>query len=693
MRNSVEMGFRWCRVRASFVLVLVLVCAVALLAADDVLTPHHIAKLRSVTEAVISPDGAEIAYVLSVPRRPGKDKDGPAWAELHVVDRAGNSRRFVTGEVEVSRVNWTPDGKEIAFLAKREADNYKALYLIPRDGGEARRLIHHLADIKEYSFSADGKQVAFLAEDAEPEEEKKLKEQGFSQEIFEEDWRPVRVWIAETAEPDKRRALDLPGSASELHWSPAGGELAVALAPTALIDDHYMKRKVHVVDAESGRIVARLDNPGKLGQVAWSPSGKHLALISAADLNDPLEGRLMVASATGAGLRDLLPSFEGHVTALAWQNDDTLMYLADVGVWTTFGKVGRDGSGQKTILPAETQILTHFTLSADGQSGAFLGQSPRHPTEVFFMAHGDAAARHLTDSNPWLAGMRFGEQVVIRFHARDGLALDGFLIRPLDEEKGTRYPLILVVHGGPEAHYRNGWLTSYSLPGQVAAARGFAVFYPNYRGSTGRGVGFSKLDQGDFAGKEFDDLVDAVDLMVRLGLADPARVGITGISYGGFATAWAATYYSERFAAAVMFVGISDNISKVGTTDIPEEMYLVHQRKRPWEDWDLFRQRSPIFHAQKGRTPILILGGTDDPRVHPSQSLELYRYLKLLGQTPVRLVRYPGEKHGNRRAASRLDYNLRMLGWMEHYLKGPGGEPPPYELDYGLAEPATAAKD
>ncbi|HKZ52751.1 MAG TPA: prolyl oligopeptidase family serine peptidase, partial [Candidatus Acidoferrales bacterium] len=195
------------------------------------------------------------------------------------------------------------------------------------------------------------------------------------------------------------------------------------------------------------------------------------------------------------------------------------------------------------------------------------------------------------------------------------------------------------------------------------------------------------------AGKEFDDLVDAVDLMVRLGLADPARVGITGISYGGFATAWAATYYSERFAAAVMFVGISDNISKVGTTDIPEEMYLVHQRKRPWEDWDLFRQRSPIFHAQKGRTPILILGGTDDPRVHPSQSLELYRYLKLLGQTPVRLVRYPGEKHGNRRAASRLDYNLRMLGWMEHYLKGPGGEPPPYELDYGLAEPATAAKD
>jgi len=673
-------------------LVSVLVFALPLPAGDDVLTPQHIAKLRSVTEAVISPDGAEVAYVLSVPRRPGKDKDGPAWAELHVVDRQGNSRPFATGEIEASRVNWTLDGREIAFLAKREGDKYKALYLIPRDGGEARRLVYHLADIKEYSFSPDGKQVAFLAEEAVPEEKKKLKEQGFSQEIFEEEWRPVRVWIAETAEPDKHRALDLPGSASEFHWSPGGGELVVALAPTALIDDHYMKRKVHVVEVESGQVVARLENPGKLGQVAWSPSGKHLALISAADLNDPKEGRLMVASGAGAGLRDVLPGFEGHVTALAWQDDDTLMYLADVGVWTTFGEVGRDASGHKTILPAETQVLTDFTLSADGQSGAFLGQSPRHPSEVFFMAHGDTAPRRLTDSNPWLAGMRFGEQVVIRFHARDGLGLDGLLIHPLEEEKGTRYPLILTVHGGPESHYRNGWLTAYSLPGQVAAARGFAVFYPNYRGSTGRGVAFSKLSQGDPAGKEFDDLVDAVDVMVRLGLADPERVGITGGSYGGFASAWGATYYSERFAAAVMFVGISDNISKVGTTDIPDEMYLVHHSKRPWEDWGLFRQRSPIFHAQKGQTPILILGGTDDPRVHPSQSLELYRYLKLLGQAPVRLVRYPGEKHGNRRAASRLDYNLRMLRWMEHYLKGPGGEPPPYELDYGLATSEPAAK-
>jgi dipeptidyl aminopeptidase/acylaminoacyl peptidase len=260
--------------------------------------------------------------------------------------------------------------------------------------------------------------------------------------------------------------------------------------------------------------------------------------------------------------------------------------------------------------------------------------------------------------------------------------LEGVLIRPLDEEKGRRYPLILAVHGGPEAHQSNGWLTRYSYPGQVAAARGFAVFYPNYRGSTGRGVAFSKMGQGDYGGKEFDDLVDAIDHFVETGLVDRAKVGITGGSYGGFASAWAATKLTKHFAASVMFVGISDQISKMGTTDIPNEMNLVHSRQWPWEDWDWFRERSPIYYAEQARTPILILHGKNDPRVHPSQSMELYRYLKTIGKTPVRLVFYPGEGHGNRKSAARLDYNLRLMRWMEHYLQGSGGDPPPQRLAY-----------
>lgn len=679
--------------RFSIALALLLVLAASPLAAQSVLTPHDVARIRAVSDAVISPDGAQIAYVLSVPRDAMTEEDGPAWAELHLLGADGKSRAFVSGAVNVSAVAWMPDGKSISFLARRSGDKGNSIYAIPADGGEARRVWSADSSISNYSWSADGTRVAFVATEPEPEARRKARERGFNQDVFEENLRYARVWVAEPAAASaKPKMLDLPGHALEVRWSPAGARLAVVLAPTPLVDDDLMNRSVHVVDADSGAVLSKIDTPGKLGQIAWSPDSKNIAMISAADRNDPAAGRLMVAPAAGSPsaslgtstVKDLLPNYEGHVAGIAWQGNDTVMFIGEEGVWTTFAKVSQNGE-RKTLIPTGGRILDRFTLSRDGLSAAFVGQSNHRPSDVFAMKHGDAVPKRLTNVNPWLAERKLAVQEVVMYKARDGLELEGILFRPLDEVKGQRYPLILVVHGGPEARYANGWLTSYSNPGQVAAARGFAVFYPNYRGSTGRGVAFSKLSQSDPAGKEFDDCVDAVDHLIAAGLVDKTKVGITGGSYGGYATAWGATYYSERFAAGVMFVGISDKIAKFGTTDIPQEESLVHALHYPWDDWQKFLARSPIYYAQKNRTPLLILGGTDDPRVHPSQSLILYRYLKTVNHAPVRLVRYPGEQHGNRRAASRLDYSLRMMKWMEHYLKGPGGAAPPPDVDY--AEP------
>jgi len=664
---------------------LAVACLLSVAGAQETFTPKHVAKLRSVTAAETSPDGTTIAYVLSVPREPGEDESGPSWAELHVTDLAGNARPYVSGDVNVSRVRWTPDGRSISFLAKRGKDEHTSLYVIPVDGGEARNVLSHETDIDEYSWSPDAKRVVFRAREKEPKEQKKLEDKGFNQEIFEEDQREVYAYVGvvgdDEAEP---RRLELPGVPSDLVWSPVGSQVAMALAPTPFIDDHYMERKLHVFDADTGAIVSSFKNPGKLGDFQWSPDGERLAVISAEDRNDPAEGRLIVANPTDGSLADVLPNFEGHVRAIAWQDATTIMYLGDKGVWTELGEVQKDGTAHKVHLPAGKAVLATLSLSEDGQTAATLSDSPAHPTELFVMAHGDSGPRRLTNSNPWLADMRLAKQEIISYKARDGLRLEGILIRPLDEQPNTRYPLILVVHGGPESHYRNGWVTRYASPGQVGAANGYAIFHPNYRASTGRGVPFSKLDHGDPAGKEFDDLVDGVDHLVELGLVDKAKVGVTGGSYGGYATAWCSTYYSERFAAGVMFVGLSNLVSKSGETDIPNEMTLVHWRKRLWDDWELFLKRSPVHYVEKARTPLLILHGQEDARVHPSQSLELYRHLKVLGQTPVRLVRYPGEGHGNRKSAARYDYNLRMMRWFDHYLKGPGGPPPPYELDYGI---------
>ena len=311
-----------------------------------------------------------------------------------------------------------------------------------------------------------------------------------------------------------------------------------------------------------------------------------------------------------------------------------------------------------------------------------IAHSPSHLPEVFSQAGSQNAAKRLTDLNPWLKEKRLAKQQVVTYTSRDGQTVEGVLVRPLDEEPGKRYPLQLFVHGGPESHVSNGWVSYYSYPGQIAAAEGYAVFHPNYRGSTGRGIAFAKDHQADYGGKEFDDLLDGVDHLVKSGLVDRSKVGVTGGSYGGFASAWCATKHSEHFAAAVMFVGISNQISKSGTTDIADEMFHVHARKRIWDDWEFFLKRSPIYYVEQARTPILILHGKEDTRVHPSQSMELYRNLKILDKTPVRLVLYPGEGHGNRNAAARYDYSLRLHRWMDHYLKGDGGDAPPFKIDH-----------
>jgi dipeptidyl aminopeptidase/acylaminoacyl peptidase len=672
------------------------------------LTFEDSAMLRSVNSARISPDGASIAYSLTVPRNPGTDEDGPAWVELHVHDvDSGQSRPFVHGEVNVSGTRFTPDSTWITYLAKRGNDEDRALWAIPVGGGESRRVLTFDGGIGDYWISPDGDRVAFQVTEPRSKMTKKAREKGYKQEIFEEDWRPHQLFIVplELAEPEIERPvaadredddsddpepLAIEGQITDLAWHPSGETLAISVTARPLVDDRYMYKEVKIVSAETGETSATVETAGKLGKFLLSPGGKNLALLAAADINDPQQGRLVVAPATGGETRDLLPGFNGHVEDFAWKDDETLLFIADVGVQSVLGTVNtsgkheilvggsRAGSQKSDEIPTVEAgpVLRSVTVSNDGERAALTGSAPGHPVELFVMDSG--APRRVTDSNPWLAEVDLARQETIVWKARDGLEIQGVLLHPMGGEKPA--PLVMLVHGGPESHDLDGWVTNYSRPGQVLAARGFAVLYPNYRGSTGRGVEFSKLGQADAGGKEFDDLVDAIDHLVAKGIADKDRVGIAGGSYGGYATAWASTKLTDRFKAGVMFVGISNALSKSFTTDIPEENRLVHTLHQPYDRFEFNLERSPLLYAEQSRTALLIAGGTADTRVHPSQSLQLYRALKILGKTPVRYVRYPGEPHGNLKAAARDDYSRRLVRWFEHYLQGPGGDPPPWDL-------------
>ena len=654
--------------------------AISTVLADDYLTIEEIVSLNRVTAAAMSPAGDRIAYLKSVPRELYVDANGPAWVELHVVDFDGNTTPYVTGDIAISAYAWAPDGRSLYFVAKRDAEaEFNSLYQIALAGGEAEQLFTHVSNIGSIFPSPDGSTIAFTATDAPPTKQTELAEKGFSAVVYEESVPETHVWLLGLDSMEAVRH-DLPGSAYDFDWSNDGKRYAVGLAPSPLVDDSYTSQDIHIVDASSGDVESKIGSVGKLGHFEFSPDGERVAYVGSVDEHDPQNGRLYLASATGGERRELVPNYMGHVNSFSWIDDVSIRWVGGRGVYTEVHAVDTGATREVGDAVGEGVIILSMHSNPGQRAFAAVADSPEHPSEVFLVRDGQPPKR-LTFSNPILEERDAVRQEVITYEARDGLELQAIVVHPAKKQRGGN-PAVFLIHGGPEAHVSNGWISGYSRPAHALAREGYLVALPNYRGSTGRGVEFSKLGQNDYAEEEFNDIVDLKRHLVAEGLVDADRVGISGGSYGGYASMWSASALSEEYAAAVAFVGISNQISKFGTTDIPVEMYLVHSRAWPWENWMRLLERSPVFHADKTKTPLLIMHGDSDPRVHPQQSLEMYRNVKLRTDTPVRLVYYPGEGHGNRNTAARYDYGLRFMRWMNHYLKGPGGEPPPYEIDH-----------
>ncbi|GAA5522645.1 S9 family peptidase [Aliifodinibius salicampi] len=638
------------------------------------LTPEELTKIEQVGEVELSDSGELVAYTLSKQADP-YEKNKPAQNHLYVRDLSSEESLPYVTTMSVSEIAFRPNEESITFLGKRSGDERNGIFEISISGGEAQKIFSFKQDIASYSWGPDGNHLAFMAPDTAKEPESDL---PYQPEIYEENLTQRRGFVTNIAkEGHQPHQLQVNGSVYQMHWSPNGKRLAIAVAPTPLVDDYYMSQQVKIVNLRGSEVYTEVDHEGKLGDIAWSPDGSRLAMIAGADIHDPIDGRLFVVSAEDGSVTQLQPQLEQKFEQFEWIDNNTIQYLTSEGVWSNYGSINVDGTGMETIVDVEEPNITSFDRAEDG-TVVFSASSSKHPRELFSLKSGET--QRLTNSNPWLDEVALGQQKVVKWTANDGTELQGVLVYPLNYEKGTKYPMITTVHGGPEAHYDHGWVTSYSDPGQVAAAQGYFVFYPNYRGSTGRGEDFAKSSQGDLAGAEFDDIVAGVDELVSVGLVDETKIGVTGGSYGGYATGWMSTRYTDKFAAGVMFVGISNNISKWGTSDIPEELYLVHARERIWNDYQDFLERSPIYYTGQADTPLLIMHGKNDTRVSPSQSYEMYRHIKTRTNTPVRLVLYPGEGHGNVNATARYDYNLRMMRWFNTYLKGEGEEKPDDQL-------------
>ena len=642
--------------------------SVAATASARPMTPEDVAKIESVGAIAVSPDGSRVAYTTaSLPDVTTGEEDGTTMQALSIAYGPDNARLFLPRDVSPGAVSFSPDGSMVTFLWSKDKED-RAVWGIPVDGGAQRKLAAVKdSAVRSYAWSPDGGTMYLLVGAAKDTQRETQSKAGFNAVVYEEEDRLNRLFAARVgADVDgDPRPITVPGYVSAIEVMPGGNRAMIKTAPTPNVDDSYTSQRVNVLDLTSGKVTAVVETPGKIDDVEIAPSGSVLSLIAGVDQHDPAPTTLHLVNAADGSYRALNEGAAEAAVDAEWLSDGRLAAVIHKGANSVLRFYAADGA---MIEEVSTGDLSLSGIEAGGDRLVVRASSAMHPSELF--EYKDGAFTRWTRHNPWLADISFGKQSVVTYTARDGQQIEGVLIEPVGGAPKGGAPLIMNVHGGPEAHEANGWQTAYSKPGQVAAGQGYAVFLPNYRGSTGYGVAFAKQHQGDYAGKEFDDIVDAKRHFVSTGLADANRVGITGGSYGGFASAWGATYYSAEYAASVMFVGISNNISKFGTTDIPREMYLVHERKWPWEEWDELLTRSPIYHVDKAETPILIMHGDSDTRVSPTQSYELFRNIKVRKpETPVRLVLYPGEGHGNQRAGSRYDYNLRMMEWFDTYLK------------------------
>jgi dipeptidyl aminopeptidase/acylaminoacyl peptidase len=632
------------------------------------INPENLSDINNVLEVSVSPSGNHVAYTVLVPRDI-KDGIGYAYRELYVYDlNKGEIKSLIIGRNSISSISWQDDAN-VLFRQNTSETNGAQVFSLNIMNEKKNQITNFDRAINSY-YSTNESTLIFSS-DSEPSSEKQeLKKQGIDIKVFEEELTHIELFRYNTK--DKKAVPLFTGmTVYDFTVSPDGTKIAASVSEKQLVDYYYMFRKIYIIDAKTGKTLKKLDNPGKLGKLVWSPNSKHLAFISASDIHDAVVGSLFIMDTeddlqTFADCINIVKELELSVIDVIWESENNLIYTAEAGVDISVTKYDISNNKHQTIIEGGEYVFREAQIH--NENLYFAANTSEYPNELIsFNIRNSQFTKH-TDHNNWLKDISLAKQEKIVYNARDGKDIQGVLVYPIDYQEGKRYPLIVYIHGGPEAAVQNGWTSNYSTWGQFAAAKGFFVFSPNYRASSGRGVEFTMAGFGDLLGVEYDDVLDGIDFLIETGKVDKSRVGIGGGSYGGFFAAYSATKHSERFAASVVFVGISNQISKRKTTDIPYEDYYVHWGFWTHENFEKVWNASPVKYAANSQTPTLILHGEDDPRIPVSQGLELYRALKLHGKAPVRFVLYPGEGHGNGKNINRYDYLVRTLDWFEYYL-------------------------
>ncbi len=623
------------------------------------LTPEQAIDRRAISDPRYSPDGKRVAFTVTEPAQ-GATANSHIWM-LEVKSR--EVRLFAASAKSDRHPRWSPDGKSLAFLSSRA--DFTQIYLIPADGGEALALTKGKNSVEDFEWSTDGMQIAFLAPEPQTEEEERKEKDKDDARVVDKSDKLRRLWVVEVETGAVRQLTRGRWEVSEFKWArEAKGLFAIA---TDRPDSDQWHDRIVTISQEDGAIRELLAPRGPISDLRVSPDGKTLG-YAASRTDGPVPHDLYLLSTEGGAPRNATAeTIDRAILGYGWRADGSLVALAATGFTATFYLLRADGRAE--ALPTLPVNPSDFSAGPGGEI-AFVGQTTTEAPELWLSA-GPGPAAKVSDLNaPWkdIAVVR---PEFFRYKSFDGLEIEAELLKPAGLRAGERAPLIVLVHGGPTG----GWADRFERWGQLLAARGYAVLYPNVRGSIGYGQRFLELNRADWGGGDFRDILAGVDNLIDRGIADPQRLGIGGWSYGGYMSAWAITQ-THRFKASIVGAGMSDLAAEYGTEQHPaydEWFYGL-----PYENLEKFLAGSPIRFVKNVRTPTLILHGSSDPVDPLGQAQQFYRALKRYG-VPVEFVVYPREEHPVREQQHTLDLLRRVIAWYERYLKTPGasaGEKP-----------------
>jgi dipeptidyl aminopeptidase/acylaminoacyl peptidase len=636
-------------------------------------------KMVSVSDPQISPDDKSIAAMVG---HINMKEDGTD-TEIVLIDIASGAQRVMTsGHKHASSPRWSPNGDRLAFIAASDdsKDATPQVFILRMDGGDAQKITNAPDGVEQFAWRPDGKMIAYVTPN--PTDKKAIAAHHDEFEVGDTDYletaaaQSSHVWLISSDGGEAKRITSgtwslpivFPPSppSSPLSWSPDGKSLVITRQETAEPGDGD-ETTLQILDVDSGEM-RKLTSHVHLESVGeFSPDGSQVAYWYNKDGDANNQVKIFVAPASGGNGTDVTANIDRDIQRAIWMPDGkSLLVGGHDGLDTSMWLVSLDGRAKKLNLGDVQPSWLFWVDAMVGSKGdiAFTGNTANHPTELYYMSSVDEAPRRLTNFNDWISSIALARVAPVEWQGPNGFREDGILDYPPGFSKGTKYPLILLIHGGPQASSAIGFDTF----GQLVAAPGYLVFQPNYRGSDNLGNAYQRAiyrDAGDGPGR---DVMAGLAVVEQMGDVDVNRIGVSGWSYGGYMTSWMIGHY-RIWKAAVSGAAVNDLTMEAAVSDGNRTDYAA-MGGSPWvgDNWKIYRDDSPITYAAQIKTPTLILCDVGDFRVPIVQSFEMYHALKDNGVT-TQFFAYPVQGHFPGDPVHREDVMTRWIGWLNQYLK------------------------